>query len=365
MNIDFVEEPENELVNRKNLYINPDSELSLTLSRVQDALDSDGYPLDRSKYKYVKGKLCKFQIELISSPDIALLIKRTNSLKKLNININKMKWDFNESGGSYFMKIGKIQDKDLHIVVASFHTVPSSDDNEKIRDIRDKAIRNESDDDESSLNLNPVEEETKDDGEILLPMKSLSDITISSPIQKSELSSVRVGSSSITASQNTKLVRPSIQRISASVKASASAQPQPQQIKQPVQESSSSISMKDIQARHNRAIGRSGANTSIIRPVVTALQYTQNAQSVSSSSSSSSSTRPVPARQTTFLASQHPIQSRPPVTHPIQQTHPVTNTPPISSVVAMPKPNIILYQQRQLQALVGGNKPVTSFKIRG
>ena len=128
MNIDFVEESENDLVNRKNLYINPDSELSLTLSRVQDALDSSGYPLDRSKYKYVKGKLCKFQIELISSPDLALLTKRTNSLKKLNINIGKMKWDFNDSGSSYFMKIGKIQDKDLHIVVAAFHTAPSVDD---------------------------------------------------------------------------------------------------------------------------------------------------------------------------------------------------------------------------------------------
>ncbi|MDD4930875.1 MAG: hypothetical protein PHG66_01815 [Candidatus Colwellbacteria bacterium] len=332
MNIDFVEEPENELVSRKNLYINPDSELSLTLSRVQDALDSNGFPLDRSNYKYVKGKLCKFQIELISSPDLALLTKRTNSLKKLNININKMKWDFSESGRSYFMKIGKIQDKDLHIVVASFESTPTEDDHEKVKDIRDKAIRNETDD---VLDINQVEE---DEGEILLPMKLLNDVN---PIPKSEIP------------QHIKPIRPSIQRISPVVKPPQPIrQPPVQPIRQPpVQESTGIISMNDIQTQHNRAIGRAGVSNSTIRPVVSAQQYTQNAQSTTS--------RTIPARQTTFLTTQPQISRTLPTERP-QSQRIVTDTTPAAS---MPKPNIVLYQNRQLQAL-SGNKPITSFKIR-
>jgi len=336
MIIDFVEEPENELIDRKNLYINSDSELSLTLSRIQDSLDSNGFPVTRSSYKYVKGKLCKFQIELISSPDLALLTKRTNSLKKLNINIAKMKWDFGERG-SYFMKIGKIQDKDLHIVVASFHTPPSSEDYEKIKMIRDKAIRNDPDkEDDEDDEDDPGNESEEEKNEVL-----------EAPIQLPPLPSLPV-----------KQPPPPQQR-----KYSQIPSPPTQRQLPPLQASSSSgnTSMTDIQNQHNRALGRAGINNSTIHPTASVRQNTTQLPPQQSQQSSTPS-RSIYSQQPLSLLNQTPTPPQP------RHNQQFSSIPPSPStqIINMPRPNIILYQQRQLQVLKAGNKSgsVTSFKIR-
>lgn len=383
MNIDFVKEPENELVNRKNLYINPDSEFSLVLSRVQNALDSNGFLVDRSKYKYVKGKLCKFEIELISTPDLAVLNKRTNSLKKLNININKMKWDFNNNGNSYFMKIGKIQDKDLHVVVASFHTSPSSKDYDKIKDIRDRAIKNELEEipedsaeerenEEEEFNEEKEyekekfgaekEEESSEDEEeeILIPVKSLVNLRPTAkavPVfSKPVIQQIPQVSQQIPSIAKLPPSRPIQQKII--------TPPTPLQITS--QSPISVNSINNIQAMHNRAIGRSGLNNSTVRPTVVAQQYNQPNQPIQPppiqlTQPTRNTINRTPARQTSFLAAPKVNTSAVPTSSSSQST----SSSSVSIPPSMPRPNIVLYQQRHLQALSVNNKPVNSFKIRG
>lgn len=140
MNICFVEEPDSDLVKRKSLYIDPESELSLTLSNIQDSIESTGYSVDRSRYKYVKGRLCKFHIELVRDPDINTLRSRSNSLKKLSIDISKLTWEFR--GQAYVLKLGKMGDKDLHITVAFLSGDLSEDDRQKIKSSKDTIISN-------------------------------------------------------------------------------------------------------------------------------------------------------------------------------------------------------------------------------
>lgn len=372
MNIDFVEEPENELLNRKNLFVNPDSELSRTLSRVQDMLDSKGYSIDRSSYKYVKGKLCKFQIELISNPDITILNKRINSLKKLNINITKMKWDWSPDRQLYFMKIGKIQDKDLHVVVCNFHTAPELEDEEKIKELRDRAVRNEPQEsdieDEQVSDEEPVEEE----GEILIPVSnplcnpteniSFGDDSspISSPIQSPVLIPVLapikkkpVQSRSVLPIAPVQIpvqIRPSPVKSNPQIRPVIKAQQSQIPLATPPQISAVeqlAISMRNAQTQHNRAIGRSGGNNSTVRPV---------ANSVVAPVFTPPTIR-TPVRQTSFLAPPQPL--RPPTNTPISSVTPVSSIP--NSVI--PRPNLLQRQRQQLQAMSSGN-PITSFKIR-
>jgi hypothetical protein len=141
-NIVFVDEPEQDLLTRKNLFVDPDSELSLVLSRLQDNVEADcGITIDRSRYKYVKGKLCKFNIELLNYPDITTLIKRSASMKKLVLNLAKAKWDFSLTGQTYILKIGKIQDKDLFVSVFNAVESVSEEQKNKVRDIKDWIIK--------------------------------------------------------------------------------------------------------------------------------------------------------------------------------------------------------------------------------
>lgn len=163
-NINFIEELESDLSDRTNLYINPESDLSILLEQVQDGLDHSGFSVDRSDYKYIKGKLCKFQIEVISTPNYSLLVKRMNSIKKLSLNLLKMKWDYNENGNIYYMKIGKIQEQDLLINVAKFINIPESNDQNKIKQIREKIMRGE-DIDEVEIE----ETDENDEPEIIVP----------------------------------------------------------------------------------------------------------------------------------------------------------------------------------------------------
>lgn len=142
MNIQFVDEPESDLVKRKSLYIDPESELSVTLSNIQDALELEGFTVDRSRYKYIRGRLCKFNIDLISEPDVNALMRRANSMKKLNLNLSKLKWEF--TNRVFTLKIGKIQDKDLFVTVAFIAEVLGDIERDRIKDIKDRIIKGES-----------------------------------------------------------------------------------------------------------------------------------------------------------------------------------------------------------------------------
>lgn len=138
MKVKFIEESDEDLITRTDLYIDPESELSVLLTKLQDVI-SESEDIDRSDYKYVNGKLCKFKIELISDPDLALLSKRKSSVEKLTINLNKIKWEL--TGNTYNMKIGKIQDKDLYIEVAVFQN--EVEDPNTIREIKDFILKSE------------------------------------------------------------------------------------------------------------------------------------------------------------------------------------------------------------------------------
>lgn len=142
MNIQFVDEPESDLVKRKSLYIDPESELSVTLSNIQDTIELEGFTVDRSRYKYIRGRLCKFNIDLISEPDVNVLTRRANSMKKLTLNLNKLKWEF--TNRVFTLKIGKIQDKELFITVAFIAEVLGDIERDRIRDIKDRIIKGES-----------------------------------------------------------------------------------------------------------------------------------------------------------------------------------------------------------------------------
>lgn len=192
-NINFIEELETELSDRTNLYINPESDLSILLEKVQDGLDHSGFSVDRSEYKYVKGKLCKFQIEVISTPNYSLLIKRMNSIKKLSLNLLKMKWDYNENGNIYYMKIGKIQDQDLLIHVAKFINIPESNDQNKIKQIREKIMRGE--------DIEEVEVEETDENDE-------PEIIVAPPIRKIITKSSRVNQTKATVVKPQSQVQP-------------------------------------------------------------------------------------------------------------------------------------------------------------
>ena len=118
LNIEFADEPETELISRKNLYLSPISDLSILLSNIQDRIEKNGINVDRSTYKYIHGKLCKFSIDLISTPDIPSLIRRSNSIKKLKLIPTKLKWEFSSDNRTFILKIGKVQDHEIFINVA-------------------------------------------------------------------------------------------------------------------------------------------------------------------------------------------------------------------------------------------------------
>lgn len=141
LSIQFVEEPESVLVKRKSLYIDPESDLSNTLSKIQDKIESEGFSVDRSRYKYVLGQLCKFSMELINEPDLATLNRRANSIKKLSLNLSKLKWEFQSR--SFVLKIGKIQDKDLYITVAFVAEELGEIERERIKTVKDSIVKKE------------------------------------------------------------------------------------------------------------------------------------------------------------------------------------------------------------------------------
>jgi hypothetical protein len=139
MQIEFAEESENELVKRKCLYLDPKSEMSLLLSKIQDLIESEGFTIDRSRYKYVHGQLCKFNIELIDEIDPVLLTKRSNTVKKLSLNIDKLKWEFGSR--TFSLKIGKIQEKNLFITVAFLAKELDENERNQIKNIKDSVLK--------------------------------------------------------------------------------------------------------------------------------------------------------------------------------------------------------------------------------
>lgn len=141
MNIQFVDEPDSDLVKRKSLYIDPESDLSNTLSKIQDTIELEGFTVDRSRYKYIRGKLCKFNIDLISEPDVNALTRRANSMKKLTLNLGKLKWEFNNR--VFTLKIGKIQEKELFITVAFLAEVLGDIEKDRIIEIKDSIVKPE------------------------------------------------------------------------------------------------------------------------------------------------------------------------------------------------------------------------------
>jgi hypothetical protein len=142
MNIQFVDEPESDLVKRRSLYLDPDSELSSILCKIQDDIELEGFTIDRSRYKYIQGRLCKFNIDLISEPDLNALTRRANSMKKLTLNLSKLKWEFNNR--VFALKIGKIQDKELFITVAFIAEALGDIEHDRIREIKDNIINGKS-----------------------------------------------------------------------------------------------------------------------------------------------------------------------------------------------------------------------------
>ena len=139
MNIQFVDEPDSDLVKRKSLYLDPESDLSMLLSKVQDAVEQEGFTVDRSRYKYIRGRLCKFNIELINEPDLSTLNRRATSMKKLSLNLSKLKWEFQSR--SFALKIGKIQDKDLYITVAFVAEELNEPERERLKNVKDKIVK--------------------------------------------------------------------------------------------------------------------------------------------------------------------------------------------------------------------------------
>ena len=142
MNIQFVEEPDSDLIKRKSLYLDPESDLSLTISKVQDAIESEGFTVDRSRYRYIRGRLCKFHIELVDEPDVSVLNRRANSMKKINLNLAKLKWEFQSR--TYTLKIGKVQGKDIYIIVAFLAEELNEIERERIKDVKDRIVKGES-----------------------------------------------------------------------------------------------------------------------------------------------------------------------------------------------------------------------------
>ncbi len=141
MNINLVQEPESNLKNRKGLYLDPDSELSQIFENIQDAIENEGILIDRSRYKTIDNKLCKFYIELISNFDSGLLLRRSVIIKKLTINLDKLKWEFNVTSKSFILKIGKIIDKELSINIVSVVKDLGATQRDTIKKVKDKIIR--------------------------------------------------------------------------------------------------------------------------------------------------------------------------------------------------------------------------------
>lgn len=144
MKIQFVDE---DLVDRVGLYIDPDQPLSSFLTHVQDGIEAEGIRVDR-KFKYVKGKLCKFFIELISENNSELLQKRKKLVETINLNLNKIKWEIKDN--TYILHIGKIGDKEIFITVAKFFSELSEDAIETVKEITQKVTN-------SLLNTNKPE----------------------------------------------------------------------------------------------------------------------------------------------------------------------------------------------------------------
>lgn len=132
MKIQFVEE---DLNDRIGLYIDPEQPLTSYLTHVQDGIEAEGIRVDR-KFKYVKGKLCKFFIELVSEPNSELIQKRKKLVESINLNLQKIKWDIRST--SYILHIGKIGDKEIFITVAKFFNEVSQEEIETIKEITQK-----------------------------------------------------------------------------------------------------------------------------------------------------------------------------------------------------------------------------------
>ena len=138
MNIEFAEESETELTDRKGLYLLASSELSQKLLLIQEAIENNGFELELPDYVSINDQWCKFYMELIDEPDVSFLQRRANTVKKISLNITKLKWDFIEN--TFVLKIGKVQSKELHIVIANLSETPSETTKQKIKEIKNQVL---------------------------------------------------------------------------------------------------------------------------------------------------------------------------------------------------------------------------------
>ena len=132
MKIQFTDE---DLVDRTSLHIEPDTPFTSFLTHIQDGIEAEGIRVDR-KFRYVKGKLCKFSIELITEANSELLQKRKKLVETIQLNLNKIKWEVRDN--MYILHIGKIGEKDIYVTVAKFFSEISEEDKQVITEITKK-----------------------------------------------------------------------------------------------------------------------------------------------------------------------------------------------------------------------------------
>lgn len=144
MEIHFLETDENneplDFAKIKGFYIDPVSELYEKLSYIQTSIGEEFFieeikeESDDSEEELVEES--KFFVELVSEYDPVVLSKRLESITKLSLNIRKIRWDFIDS--KFVMKIGKIKNKDIYVIVATLLDDDITDETKKrIKYIKD------------------------------------------------------------------------------------------------------------------------------------------------------------------------------------------------------------------------------------
>lgn len=132
MKIQLVEETNKDVL---GLYVDPESELSKYLNYIQDGIEAEDLRVER-KVKYSSGKLCKYFIELVDNPDTETLNKRKRLVEGIEMKLDKVKWEYRDN--SYIFHVGKINQKELYIVVAKFGGELSELEVSVVENVREK-----------------------------------------------------------------------------------------------------------------------------------------------------------------------------------------------------------------------------------
>ncbi len=142
----FLPETKMSLGGRRNRFLDPECRLYKILEKISDAIGKK-HSVEISRYKTVKGKLCKFSVNLVENiHDQEMLISRATSLEhKLSFDLlDTQHWIYkaNKTKSSLILHLGDIGGTSLDMTVATVKKTSEKDlpQPEEILDLKDAML---------------------------------------------------------------------------------------------------------------------------------------------------------------------------------------------------------------------------------